>query len=284
MSVNLKELLNKLGVKDEDGSIYESLTSETLNSDAVQTILKASQDYSKPFLELDFNTKIDSERKTWKGKYFQDAARQANKEFGNKLTNSEIEDIMADPANEGKTYQAVISAIKAKTTSSGDTAQLQEMLDKANGKIGEYETKMNELQTKHKEEFDNYVKTGKLNSKLKDKLISIVKQHTSMDAAEAADFVQMKINQRASLKLNDQDEIDLFDLNNPESKLRKSDTEFQTLEGLATEIITNAKLPTAQSNGVQKVSDTPAQNEQTKQIYKNSSLGAAEQLATALSE
>ena len=284
MSVNLKELLTKLGVKDEDGKILESLTSETPNSDAVQLVLKASQDYSKPFLELDFNTKIDSERKTWKGKYFQDAARQANKEFGNKLTNSEIEDIMADPANEGKTYQAVISAIKAKTTSSGDTAQLQEMLDKANGKIGEYETKMNELQTKHKEEFDNYVKTGKLNSKLKDKLISIVKQHTSMDAAEAADFVQMKINQRASLKLNDQDEIDLFDLNNPESKLRKSDTEFQTLEGLATEIITNAKLPTAQSNGVQKVSDTPAPNEQTKQIYKNSSLGAAEQLATALSE
>ena len=284
MSVNLKELLTKLGVKDEDGSIYEALTSETPNSEAVQKILKASQDYSKPFLEVDFNTKIDSERKTWKGKYFQDAARQANKEFGSKLTNSEIEDIMADPANEGKTYQAVISAIKAKTTSSGDTAQLQEMLDKANGKIGEYETKMNELQTKHKEEFDNYVKTGKLNTKLKDKLISIVKQHTSMDAAEAADFVQMKINQRASLKLNDQDEIDLFDLNNPESKLRKSETEFQTLEGLATEIITNAKLPTAESNGVQKVSDIPAQNEQTKQIYKNSSLGAAEQLATALSE
>lgn len=284
MSANLKDLLNKLGVKDEDGAIYEALTSETPNSDAVQSILKASQDYSKPFLEADFSTKLDSERKTWKGKYFQDAARQANKEFGSKLTNKEIEDIIADPANEGQTYQAVISAIKAKTTNTSDSKQLQDMLDAANGKLLEYDKKFQEQEDKHKADFDNYVKTGKLTATLKTKLVEIVKKYTSMDADEAADYVQTKIGQKALIKLNDSEDIDLFDINNPESKLKKSDTEFQTLEGLAADIITASKLPTAESKGVTKVSEPAQQTDHTKQIYQTSALGAAEQLAAAFTD
>lgn len=284
MSANLKELLSKLGIKDEDGAIYEALTSETPNSDAVQSILKASQDYSKPFLEADFSTKLDTERKTWKGKYFQDAARQANKEFGSKLTNKEIEDIIADPANEGQTYQSVISAIKAKTTSTSDTAELQKMLDIANGQIGEYENKLQEAEKKHKEEFDNYVRTGKMTAALEAKLTSILQGITSMTPAKAAALLKDPLAKKALIKLNDAGELELYDPASPVHKLKKSDTEFQTLEGIVKDLAAEYELPTAESKGVTKVSEPAQQTDHTKQIYQTSALGAAEQLAAAFTD
>jgi len=284
MSANLKDLLNKLGVKDEDGAIYEALTSETPNSDAVQSILKASQDYSKPFLEADFSTKLDTERKTWKGKYFQDAARQANKEFGSKLTNKEIEDIIADPANEGQTYQAVISAIKAKTTNTSDSKQLQDMLDAANGKLSDYEKKFQEQEEKHKADFDNYVKTGKMTAALESKLTSILQSITSMPASKAAQLLKDPLTKKALIKLNDAGELELFDPSNPETKLKKSDTEFQTLEGIVKDLAAEYELPTAESKGVTKVSEPAQQTDHTKQIYQTSALGAAEQLAAAFTD
>lgn len=282
MSANLKELLVKLGIKDEDGKIYESLTSETPNSEAVQIVLKASQDYSKPFLEAEFSGKLDSERKTWKGKYFQDAARQANKEFGSKLSNKEMEDIMADPTNEGQTYQAVINAIKAKTTSTSDTAELQKMLDIANGQIGEYENKLQEAEKKHKEEFDNYVRTGKMTAALEAKLTSILQGITSMTPAKAAALLKDPLAKKALIKLNDAGELELYDPANPEHKLKKNETEFQKLEDLVKELATEYELPTAQSNPIKKVSDFTPPTDQTQQLYKQSALGPAEQLAAAM--
>lgn len=284
MYVNLKELLVKLGIKDEDGKIYESFTSKTPNSDAVQSILKASQDYSKPFLEADFSTKLDTERKTWKGKYFQDAARQANKEFGSKLTNKEIEDIIADPANEGQTYQAVISAIKDKTTNTSDSKQLQDMLDAANGKLSDYEKKFQEQEEKHKADFDNYVKTGKMTAALESKLTSILQSITSMPASKAAQLLKDPLTKKALIKLNDAGELELFDPSNPETKLKKSDTEFQTLEGIVKDLAAEYELPTAESKGVTNVSEPAQQTDHTKQIYQTSALGAAEQLAAAFTD
>lgn len=284
MSTNLKDLLAKLGIKDEDGKILESLTSETPNSEAVQQVLKASQDYSKPFLESEFSTKLDSERKTWKGKYFQDAARQANKEFGSKLTNKEIEDIISDPANEGQTYQAVISAIKAKSTDTGDKAELQKMLDAANGKISEFETKLKDTEAKHKADFDNYVKTGKMTAALEAKLTSILQGITSMPAAKAAQLLKDPLTKKALIKLNDAGELELYDPANPETKLKKNDTEFQKLDDLVKDLAAEYELPTAQSNGIKKVSDNPAPDQHTKTLTDNSAISAADQLAAAMAD
>lgn len=283
MSANLKDLLAKLGVEDTDGKIYEALTSETPNGDAVQAILKKSHEYSKPFLEADFGQRLDNERKTWKGKYLQDAARMANKEFGNKLTNKEIEDIIADPENEGKTYQAVITAIKAKTTSTGDNKQLQDMLDAANGKIGDLEKTLTEKDAKHKEDFDNFVKTGKLTSALEAKLTQTLQGITSMNAAAAAKLLRDPLMKKALIKLNESEGLDLYDPSNPENKLKKSETELYKFEDLVKDLAKEYDLPAAVSGGAKKVdTQAPAPDANDKLLYQNSALSVAEQLATSL--
>jgi hypothetical protein len=287
MSANLKELLKSLNVEDQD-AIYAALTSETPNTDAVKIVLKASQTYAKPFIETELSTKFGEERKTLKGKYFKDAAQKVNKIFGNKLTNKELEDVMGDPENEGKTFDAVAEAIKTKVSEKTGTgeAELQKMLDLANGKISEYEQKLIDTETKHKADFENFVQTGKLTTSLKKELVKIMTKVTSMDAEAAAELIMTPLGQKALIKLNDKEGIDLFDLSNPESKLKKSDTEFQTLEGLATDLAKQYKLPEAQSGGAVKVKIDKQGNEDktdpNENILKNSGLSSAEKVFAAL--
>lgn len=286
MSKNIKTLLAALNIENAD-AIEAALLADEESAETIQAVLKASQAYSKPFIETELNANFNNERKTLKGKYYQTAARDANKEFGNKLTNKELEDIMADPANEGRAYQAVIAAIKGKTSDTGDNKQLQDMLDAANGKIGEYETKMTDMEAKHKADFDNYVKTGKLTTALETKLVSILQGITSMKADKAAQLLREPLMKKALVKLNDTDGIELFDPANPESKLKKSETEFQTLEGIVKELADEYELPKVESGGVHKVTQNnftgnQYQQQANEQLYKNSALGAAEELAAAM--
>jgi hypothetical protein len=250
MSKNLKNYLASLKVQNID-QLVEALLADDDRPEDVQTCLRAAQEYSKPFLEADFNAKMNDERKTWKGKYFKDAAQKVNKIFGNKLTSAELEDVMKDPENDGKTFDAVVDAIREKVSIKTGTSEteLQKMLDAANGKISEYEQKLIDTEKKYKEDFDNYVKTGKLTATLQTKLVKILQGVTSMPAEKAAKLLMDPLTKKALIKLNDSEDIELFDLTNPETKLRKSETEFQTLENVVKELAEEYELPKIASGG-----------------------------------
>lgn len=283
MSKNLKAYLEALKVENID-ELVEALLSEDDKPDAVQTALKKSQDYARDFLEGEFNERTNSERKTWKGKYFKEAAQKVNKIFGSKLTNSELEKVMNDPENEGKTFDAVVDSIRAKVSEKTGTseAELQDMLDKANGKISEYDQKIIDLEAKHKADFDEYVRSGKLTTALKSKLVSILQSHTSMNAEKAAELLKEPLMKRALIKLNDRDELDLFDPAKPDTKLKRSETELETLEGIVKQLATEYELPKAASGGANtpQPGNPPPPPQQPK--FTAPAMSAAEGLATAM--
>jgi len=85
------------------------------------------------------------------------------------------------------------------------------------------------------------------------------------------------------LSLNS-NEIELFDINNIESKLKKSETEFQTLEGLVKDLATEYDLPAVKSGGATIVTPTTQKSDDSqKHLYQNSALEASEALANAMS-
>jgi hypothetical protein len=283
MSKNLKKLLETLKIEDID-TLIGVLTSDEDNEEVITGILKKSQEYAKPFLETEFNTKLDTERKTWKGKYFQDAARQANKIFGNLLTNKEIEDVMKDPANEGNTYQAVIDLLKEKAGDNGSKtdAELKKMLELANNKLSDAERKLIETEENHKKAFDDYVKNDKLNAALEKKLVEVLQTITPMNATKAAQLLKDPLTKKALVKLNDRGDINLFDLANPDSQLKKSDTELQTLEGLVKDLADEYELPKLESGGAKKVDPIIPNPQPNNTKFLNSALAASEQLAEAM--
>jgi hypothetical protein len=283
MSKKLINLLQKLGVEDAE-NVANGMLSDDDNLEVLDTVLKASHSYSKPFLEAEFNGKLNEERKTWKGKYFKDAAQKANKTLGNKLTSSEIDAIMSDPANEGKTFDAVIDAIREKVSQKTGTneSELQSMLDSANGKIGEYEQKLIDQERKHKEDFDNYVKTGKLTTALKTKLVTILKAHTSLNAEKAAELLLDPVMKKALVKLNDKDGLELFDPANPDSRLRKSDTAFMELDDVVKGLADEYDLPKIKSPGAESVTPFGQQRQDApNKLNNNPAFESATKLAAA---
>lgn len=274
MSKNLKALLTALNVENPD-ELIDSLTGEEETPAIVQSLLKKAQEYARPFVEAELNENFNGERKTLKGKYFKDAIQKVNRKFGSKLTNSEIDRIMSLPENEGKTFDAVIDEIYSKNTDSGTEAELKKMLDTANGKLSDYEQKMLDMEAKHKADFDNYVKTGKLTATLKGKLVKILQARTSMNAEKAAELLQEPLMKRALVKLNDSDEIDLFDPSKPDSRLRRSETEFETLDGVVSKLADEYELPKIASGGASG-GQSPANNanEQKKEITFGATAGA----------
>lgn len=286
MSKNLKSYLEALKVENID-ELVEALLSDEDKPEAVQTALKKSQDYARDFLEGEFNERTNAERKTWKGKYFKDAAQKVNKIFGSKLTNSELEKIMNDPENDGKTFDAVVDVIRAKVSDKTGTseAELQAMLDKANGKISEYEQQMQEMEAKHKADFDEYVRTGKLTATLKNKLVSILQGQTSMSAEKAAELLKEPLMKKALIKLNDKDELELYDPSKPENRLKRNDTEFESLEGIVKQLATEYELPKAASGGAAPAGSTPPPaGGQPDKKFTAPGLNAAEGLAAAMAQ
>jgi len=249
MSKNLETLIKSLGI--EDAELISVLKSDEDNADAIQRMLKAAQSYSRPFIESELTAKFGEERKTLKGKYFKEGLSKVNKIFGSKLTNKEVEDIMNDPENEGKTFDAVVESIRERVSEKTGTSEteLQKMLDAANNKLSEAEQRIVDAETKHKQAFDEYVRTGKLTAKLEAKLVSVLQGITSMKPEKAAALLKDPLMKKALLKLNDNDEIDLFDPAKPETRLRKSDTEFKTLDSVIQELAEEYELPKAASGG-----------------------------------
>lgn len=265
MSKNLKSLLTSLNVDNAD-EIISSLIGEDETPEIVQSLLKKAQEYARPFVEVELNENFNGERKTLKGKYFKDAIQKVNRKFGSKLTNSEIDRIMSLPENEGKTFDAVIDEIYSKNSESGSEAELKKMLDAANGKLSDYEQKMADMEAKHKADFDNYVKTGKLTATLKTKLVKILQSVTSMNAEKAADLLREPLMKKALVKLNDSDDIDLFDPSKPESRLKRSDTEFETLESVVKNLADEYELPKIASGGASNGQSNGQSTEPKKEI------------------
>lgn len=282
MSKNLESLLKTLGI--EDDTIIDVLKSDEENSEAIQKMLKAAQSYSRPFIEGELSAKFGEERKTLKGKYFKEGLGKVNKIFGNELTNKEVEDIMNDPENEGKTFDAVVTVIRDKVSQKTGVSEteLQKMLNAANGKLSDAEKKLTEQEAKFKQEFDDYVKTGKLTAKLEAKLVSVLQGITSMKPEKAAALLKEPLMKKALLKLNADDEIDLFDPTSPETRLRKSDTEFKTLDAVITELAEEYELPKAASGGVAGIGVIPPQTPPQNNNKNNApALDGADKIATA---
>lgn len=273
MSKNLKSLLAALNIDNAD-EVINSLTGEDETPEIVQSLLKKAQEYARPFVEAELNENFNGERKTLKGKYFKDAIQKVNRKFGSKLTNSDIDRIMSLPENEGKTFDAVMDEIYAKNSDSGSEAELKKMLDSANGKLSDYEQKMVDMEAKHKADFENYVKTGKLTATLKGKLVKILQSVTSMNAEKAAELLQEPLMKRALVKLNDSDDIDLFDPSKPESRLKRSDTEFETLDSVVKNLADEYELPKIASGGASGVANQGQGNEPKKEITFGATAGA----------
>lgn len=248
MSKKLKKLLEKLNVENVD-EVITAINAEDDSEEIIETLLTKAQSYSKPFLKAEFKAEFDTERKALKGKYFQDAARKANKEFGNVLTNKEIEDIISDPENEGSTYDAVIKAVKEKVSSkTGQSdSELQKMLDAANGKTSELEAKMSEMAAKFEKDLANGISAVKLKGVLAKKLIEILPKYTNLNPVKAAELIAGKISEKAHLSLKGEDDISLHDVLNNELPLKKNETTLQTFEGLVSDTVKEFDLPVAKS-------------------------------------
>lgn len=248
MSKKLKKLLEKFGVQNVD-EVIKKINADDDAEEIIDELLASAQTYSEPFIRTKVKTEFDTERKTLKGKYFQDAARKVNKIFGNKLSNKELEDILNDPENEGKTFDAVVEDIKEKTADKGGKSEteLQKMLDASNGKVSDLETQLNDAKAKYEKDLAAGISKVKLDSVLRKKLTELLPKFTNMNPIKAADLIIDKISQKASLKLTDKDEISLHDISDPEKPLKKNETQLQNFEGLISDLAKEYELPVAKS-------------------------------------
>jgi len=238
MSKKIDLLLKSLGVENTEEAV-SSLLSDDDNNDIVDTLLKQAQSYAKPFLEPEFNNKLNEDRKTYKGKYFKDALNKANKTFGNVLTSKEIDEIFNDPKNDGNTLDVAIEAIKEKYSSkTGATeSEMQKMLDSANQKLQEYEKSIPELESKYKTQYEQAIHDFKLDGVVSTKLVEFLQGKTNIDPVKAANLLKGQLSQRAKLKLKEDNNIALYDLLNDSTPLKKNETTLQTFDGLVDGLI-----------------------------------------------
>ena len=237
MSKKLEQLLESLGVNDAENVVTQLLADDD-NIEVIDTVLKASQSYAKPFIESELSGKFNDERKSLKGKYLKEALLKANKAFGTPLTNKEVEDVLNNPENEGKTYDVAIELLKEKASkkSGSSESDLQNMLDIANGKISEYEAKIPELETKYKTEYEQAINKFKLDGIVTDKLLKVLDGKTSIPIQKAADLLMGQLSKKAELRLKEDGNIALWDVVKNEN-LKKTDTTLQTFEGLVGDLV-----------------------------------------------
>lgn len=250
MSKKLKAYLTKLGIENID-EVITAINAEDDNEEIIDTLLTKSQAYAKPFLSSEFAAQFATERKTLKGKYFKEAAQKANKTFGSVLTNKELDDIIADPDNDGKTLDAVLEAVKDKVSDkTGKTdSELQKMLEVANGEKSALETKMAEMQTKFEKDLESGISSVKSKALLTKKLVEILPTLTSMNPVKAAALLSGEIERRANLVLKGDDDFSLHDPAKPEEYLKKDATNIYTFNSLVTDVAKEFELPVAASPG-----------------------------------
>jgi len=251
MSKKLEQLLESLGVTDTE-NVIKSLLADDDNNEVIDTILTASQTYAKPFLETEFNEKFKTERGQLKGKYLKEALLKANKTFGSPLTNKEVEDVLNNPENEGRTYDVAIELLKEKASKKGGGTEneLQAMLDLANEKINGYESQIPELETKYKKEAEDTINKFKLDGVVTTQLLKVLDGKTSIPAAKAAELLMGKLSQKAKLQLKADGNIELLDVVDG-TLLKKNGTSIQTFEGVVNELLDEYGL-VKKSEGTQK--------------------------------
>lgn len=276
MSKKLEQLLESLGVTDTE-NVIKSLLAEDDNNEVIDTILTASQSYAKPFLETEFNEKFKTERGQLKGKYLKEALLKANKTFGSPLTNKEVEDVLNNPENEGRTYDVAIELLKEKASKKGGATEteLQAMLDLANNKIGEYEAQIPELETKYKKEAEDAINKFKLDGVVTTQLLKVLDGKTSIPAAKAAELLMGKLSQKAKLQLKADGNIELLDVVDG-TLLKKNGTSIQTFEGVVNELLDEYGL-VKKSEGTER--KTIEQNQQQKTQPAIGATGLAAKMA-----
>ena len=237
MSKKIKQLLHTLGVENVDET-FDALMVEDDNNEVIETVLGSAQTYARPFLESEFNTKEAEARKGYKGKYMREAFNIANKEFGNVLTSKEIDDVLLNPANKDKSTSALFALLKTKAVNKDTTpaAEIEQMLNNANQRIQDLETEKNSLEENYKTKLTSEINKYKLDGKLSAELIRILDGKTTIPAAKAAEFVKSQLSQRAILKLRDDQNIDLFEIENEEAPLKKSPTQLYKLDEIVMDI------------------------------------------------
>lgn len=282
MSKNIENLLKALGIEDVT-DLSASLLSDEENTETLDAILKSAQQYSKPFIESELSGKFNDERKSLKGKYLKEGLLKANKAFGGALSNKEIEDVLNDPANDGKTYDVAIELLKTKVSNKLGTteSELQSMLDKANGKISEYETQIPQLEAKYKNEATEAINKFKLDGVVTDKLLKVLDGKTSIPATAAAELIRGQLSNKALLRLKEDGNIGLYDLANSDTPLKKNDTTLQTFEGLVDDLVNTYGLA-KKSNGSETKQATTTQT-QTDNI-KTGATGLAAKMASVVAQ
>lgn len=282
MSKNIENLLKALGIEDVT-DLSASLLSDEENPETLDAILKSAQQYSKPFIESELSGKFNDERKSLKGKYLKEGLLKANKAFGGALTNKEIEDVLNDPANDGKTYDVAIELLKTKVSNKLGTSEneLQKMLDTANGKILEFETQIPQLEAKYKNEATEAINKFKLDGVVTDKLLKVLDGKTSIPATAAAELIRGQLSNKALLRLKEDGNIGLYDLANSDTPLKKNDTTLQTFEGLVDDLVNTYGLA-KKSNGSETKQATTTQT-QTDNI-KTGATGLAAKMASVVAQ
>jgi len=282
MSKNIENLLKALGIEDVT-DLSASLLSDEENPETLDAILKSAQQYSKPFIESELSGKFNDERKSLKGKYLKEGLLKANKAFGGALSNKEIEDVLNDPANDGKTYDVAIELLKTKVSNKLGTSEneLQKMLDTANGKISEYETQIPQLEAKYKNEATEAINKFKLDGVVTDKLLKVLDGKTSIPATAAAELIRGQLSNKALLRLKEDGNIGLYDLANSDTPLKKNDTTLQTFEGLVDDLVNTYGLA-KKSNGSETKQATTTQT-QTDNI-KTGATGLAAKMASVVAQ
>lgn len=285
MSVNIKKVLELMNVENVDELSEILINGTELNQEAVDTILKASQGYARPFVESELNGKQAEERKTWKGKYFKESALKVNKIFGAVLTNAEIDEILKDPANEGQTYDAVIAAIKEKATESMTPKELSEykkMIDTQSIKLAEYEEKMQGLEAEYEKKFEDKLNQTKLDAALDNELMALLPKLTSISPQAASKLIKNLIGDKAVVKLGSDGKLSLYDPSNPETPLKKSGTELYKFNDLITDIANEAELPSIKSGGSSGGNQAPPPPTDDKKNNSNPAAKSAQGLADAV--
>ena len=283
MSKNIENLLKALGIEDVT-DLSASLLSDEENPETLDAILKSAQQYSKPFIESELSGKFNDERKSLKGKYLKEGLLKANKAFGGALSNKEIEDVLNDPANDGKTYDVAIELLKTKVSNKLGTSEneLQKMLDTANGKISEYETQIPQLEAKYKNEATEAINKFKLDGVVTDKLLKVLDGKTSIPATAAAELIRGQLSNKALLRLKEDGNIGLYDLANSDTPLKKNDTTLQTFEGLVDDLVNTYGLA-KKSNGTEQKQGGNGTPPQTDNI-KTGATGLAAKMASVVAQ
>lgn len=271
--LTLKKVLQSIGIEPSDELIEKLTKAEAEDPDTVQDILSKAQAYAKPFLESEFNEKLSEERKAMKGKYFKELVQKVNKKFGSVLTSGDMDKILSNPENEGRTYDAVIDAIYEKSSGQGDIAELKRMLDAANTEKNTLKEQLDAKDTEYETKLKQQISQIETDRALDSELTRLVGNITSLNPQTALKLLRSELSGRAVVRIGTDGKLNLYDPKNPETQLKKSGTELYKFEDLVQDIARENELPSKKSAGTERVG-TQTQTE-PKQLPKAAASAAS---------